>query len=263
MDVLGFANYVDLSFKAGEGQIALDRFYQTFTQKLKSTFNRETEGKYRSWDVKVFTDNILLGYTFDSWHAEEEFDSISDKVGIYQLLMALDNYFIRGGIAVGQLFLDDNTAFGPALLEAHRIESELASNPRILLSPEVVDLVRRQTKFYGNPSESPQNQMVLVDNTDGAVFIHYLHYVLFWNEYEDGVERAICADILAKHKDNVIRNLEIHKASPRVWAKYQWVASYHNYFCEQCREFANYNDDLYIERRLLAIKPTSFMPFVQ
>jgi hypothetical protein len=58
-------------------------------------------------------------------------------VGVYQLSMALDDYFIRGAISVGELFLDPNTAFGPALLEAHDLESNVARDPRVILAPGV------------------------------------------------------------------------------------------------------------------------------
>ena len=129
MDLFGLAEHIATTFSDGKGQLALDRFYQVFTQQLKATFNREVEGKNRSWEVKVFTNNIVLGYAFDSWHAEPELALVFDKVGIYQLFMTLKGFFVRGAISVGDLFLDENTAFGPALLEAHELESTRARDP--------------------------------------------------------------------------------------------------------------------------------------
>ena len=256
MDVLGFSEHIAKSFSDGAGQVALDRFYEVFTEQLKATFNREIEGEYRSWDIKVFTDNIVLGYAFDSWHAEPELASVFDKVGIYQLLMALENFFVRGAISVGDLFLDENTAFGPTLHEAYKLESTRARDPRVILSADVVDYLRNHIGFYGDPRHAPQMQMVLLD-ADGEVFVHYLHYLIGW---ADDVP-LINADSLSQHKEHVIRNLEAHHGSPRVWAKYQWVANYHNYFCDQCRHCDGYDDDLAIDHNILQIKPTTFVPF--
>lgn len=259
MDVLGFTAHVASTFRAGEGQAALDRFYQAFTQQLKATFNRDVEGKYRSWDVKVFTDNIILGYAFDSWHAEPEFGSVAHKIGIYQLSMALENLFVRGGITVGELFLDANTAFGPSLLEAHTIETDVACNPRVVLSPDVVEIVQHHIGFYGNPAHAPQNRYVLWDG-DGQAFVHYLNH-LWVDSYDDNVE--LDAESLAKHKENVLRNLETHSNAPRIYTKHQWVANYHNYFCTQSERLPNYVDDLRIERRFLKSKPPTFAPMWQ
>ena len=255
MDVLGFASHVAASFKAGEGQAALEQFYAIFTQLLKATFNRDQEGKYRTWDVKVFTDNIILGYAFDSWHAEPEFGDVADKVGRYQLAMALENFFVRGGMAVGDLFLDANTAFGPALLEAHSLESEVAVYPRVLLSPQVGTYVRQHISFYGNGMHAPQNDFVLCDG-DGEMFVHYLHHLIY--DMYDSSE--LDAEGLFRHKENVIKNMTAHKYDERVRDKYRWVGHYHNYFCTQSRGFSHYSNDLPIDGRFLDSKAPVFQP---
>jgi hypothetical protein len=255
MDVLGFSDHIAQSFSDGNGQIALDRFYGVFTEQLQAIFNRDIEGNCRTWDVKVFTDNIVLGYAFDSWHAEPELASVFDKVGCYQLLMTLENFFIRGAISVGDLFLDENTAFGPTLLEAHTLESTRARDPRVVLSSGVVDYLRKHIGFYRHPRHAPQMKMVLAD-ADGEVFVHYLHYLVGWADDTP----YITSDSLAKHKENVIHNLEANRGSPKVWAKYQWVANYHNFFCDQCHHYDDYHDDLRIEREMLQISPTTFVP---
>ena len=255
MDVLGFAAHIESRFLAGEGQAALERFYEVVTQQLKATFNRDVEGTSCTWDVKVFTDNIILGYALGSWHAEPEFGSVADKVGRYQLSMALENFFVRGGISVGDLFLDANTAFGPSLLEAHAIEVNLATYPRVVLAPDVVRFVRSHIGFYGNPANAPQNRFVLCDG-DGQVFVHYLcHLLCDVYDYESELD----VESLLKHKENVISNLGLHEAIPRIRDKYQWVGHYHNYFCHQCRGVSNYSDDLRIDDNLLRSESPEFV----
>ena len=150
--------------------------------------HKSCRGKNRSWDVKVFADNIVRGFAFDSWHAEPKLESV----------------------LIG---------------------------------------------YYGNAIHAPQMQMVLLD-ADGEVFVHDLNYLM---ESADDVP-LINADSLSQHKERGICDLEVHRGSPRVRAKYQWVANYHNYFCDQSRQCVGYHDDLAIHPEIRQIKPTTFVP---
>ena len=141
------------------------------------------------------------------------------------------------------------------MLEAIKVEKEIARDPRVVLSDGVVEFVNRHVQFYGNPYQAPQNRLVLRD-ADGRVFINYLNH-LWVDISEDAL--GLDADSLAKHKDNVIRNLEQYRVQPRVWAKYQWVANYHNYFCGLLKHLKNYNDDLLIDVRNFELKPSPFV----
>lgn len=228
-----------------------------FTEQLKSILNPEAGGIRGQWDIKVYTDNILLGCSVGSWHAEPEFYDVAEMVGLYQLSMAMDNFFVRGGIAFGELFLDENTAFGPAILEAHNIEQKHACHPRIVLSEKVVDKVNLHLGFYGGRAYAPQHRIVLRE-LGGPLFIHYLHHLIL--DYCDIV--TLDVQKLAIHKENVIHNLELYKANSQIRDKYEWVASYHNYFCAQYKQLDGYNDDLCIEIQYLKRKPTQFMPAV-
>ncbi len=48
-------------------------------------------------------------------------------------------FLTRGAIVVGELYHRDNVILGPALLEAHKIESKEAFYPRIIVSQEVLE----------------------------------------------------------------------------------------------------------------------------
>jgi hypothetical protein len=78
------------------------------------------------------------------WPTDFRTQSISDAVaisanmnreGLIEILRALEiltlrlldkGYFIRGGLVKGRLFHDENVVFGDALVEAFRLESEVA-----------------------------------------------------------------------------------------------------------------------------------------
>ena len=46
-------------------------------------------------------------------------------------------FLLRGGIAVGDIYHDNEVVFGPALNRAYELESQIADYPRVVLDPEV------------------------------------------------------------------------------------------------------------------------------
>lgn len=251
LDVLGFASHIDLSFKTGDGAIALERFYEVFTQQLKMILNPKTD-QYSRWEIKVFTDNIVLGYPRPSWHSEPEFADIIRKIGLYQLQMTLENFFIRGGLAVGPLFMDETTAFGPALLESHALESKRAREPRVILSRDSIDVLNQHIGFYHPKISAPQNRLVFKD-PDGEIFINYLDHIIVPGP-PDGRD-VVDIETLTKHRDVVVQNLDEHQGNPLVWAKYRWVATYHNIFVQECVQWGGCSNDLAIDSHHLSIGP--------
>lgn len=51
--------------------------------------------------------------------------------------LARANFFTRGGISIGEMFHKDNVFFGPAFLESYKLESEIATYPRVILSDKL------------------------------------------------------------------------------------------------------------------------------
>lgn len=256
IDVLGFAQRIEAAFKSGKGREALELYYNTVTPKIRELIlpceQDDNVVVPRAWDAKVFTDNVVLGYAVWSGHGEKEFGNAILQAADYQLHLALDGVFCRGGMTIGPLFMDELTAFGPAILEAYKIESQIADVPRIAISSDVVDLAKRYSKFYAEPAESPENRSVAVD-IDGIGFVNYL------DELVDGGE--VCADSLAKHRDNVMRELVANQKRPKIWAKYRWVAGYHNWFCELTRDLYGFHSDLLISSESVHVAPTFLIPF--
>jgi len=60
-------------------------------------------------------------------------------ISVAQLMMALMDLgvLVRGGISIGPLYHDTNIVFGPALIEAYKLESRSAKSPRVLVSEQV------------------------------------------------------------------------------------------------------------------------------
>ena len=140
--------------------------------------------------------------------------------------MAIEGFFLRGALSVGDAYVDEIAVFGGALMEAYVAESTLARDPRIILTNTAIAAVKRHLTYYTHASTAPHVRDVLRDS-DGQWFLNYLESVLL-AEHE---AEPFYADLL-RHKKAVEEKLQEHRGAPAVWSKYAWVAGYHNFFCD-------------------------------
>lgn len=200
------------------------------------------------WNYRGFTDNFVIASPVrrhDRDDGEGRFGTISSQAAEFQLRLALQGWFVRGGFAMGNFFMDDLTVFGPALVEAYLLESSYARDPRIILSDSVLALIKNHLQYYHPSHESPQNKFILRD-ADGYPFINYLYVAVDY-----GIEA------LEEHKIRVEEKLHTHQNKPTIWAKYRWVASYHDYFCETWAP--DHYENLKISKSALSASPRRLM----
>lgn len=74
-----------------------------------------------------------------------------------------------GGIAIGELFIDDTIVWGKGLIKAYEIENSLAVFPRVIISKEVIKKYDREKK----ESSLNLNAMIVKDK-DGLDYINFL-----------------------------------------------------------------------------------------
>lgn len=134
---------------------------------------------------------------------------------------------------------NDDMIFGPALLEAYRLESDVALYPRIVFSDSVKDDINTHMKSYAKKEDSPQDYHIYSDS-DNLYFINYLY--TYFENFQHSQVRAM----LLNHKENIIRNLVTYKNNPKVLAKYNWLAMYHNFFCKTYNLDGRFNQDILI-----------------
>lgn len=127
VDILGFSNIVRNSvnspYQAGELAKILERLANRTTP---SIFDQGEGDNFRG---QSFSDCIVLS------------ENATPK-GLLHLLQTLtfvsldlmsNGILVRGGIAKGQLHHTEKVVFGPALIEAYALESQLAKFPRVLI----------------------------------------------------------------------------------------------------------------------------------
>lgn len=235
LDLLGFSEEIICKSNLGQGNEHLMNIYKAF-----SSASSILDG-YSVWEKKIFSDNILLGcpITNSHIHSESLFGSLITGIMQFQLQLTLKNYFVRGGWSLGDLFVDDNTIYGEALIQAVNLEKQ-SYYPRIILSKEVENVCKLHLEYYNPKFDSPQNFHLLKDD-EGNFFINYL-YAIYPEDPDEDIDRSVSNLLI--HKNNIISNLNIYDGNTKIYDKYIWAAQYHNYFC---REFFNVNEKLIIE----------------
>lgn len=173
--------------------------------------------------LKMFSDNILI-YTDST--SQENIESLIESVARIQLYVTQEfNLFVRGGIVAGVLNHvpadADDFIIGPAIVDAHHIESQKAIYPRVVVSEDVLSL-------YGNESDT----IPYVKEGWDRPFVDYLGYTMI-DGFVDSDQIKIHRDALIAHicGDNGMRGCPIDRWD-RIRNKDLWALSYHNDFCK-------------------------------
>jgi len=129
----------------------------------------------------------------------------------------------RGGITKGLLYHSSNIAFGPALIEAYRLESEVAVYPRVVLDPtltkSIVDNQDRTCLCFCWP------------DPDDLLRLHYLTNFVAWSvaayENESMGSDLSFVDVRQQVRDALMFQMR-QSYSTRVLQKINWLVSYYN-----------------------------------
>lgn len=229
-DILGYTEASRESIDSGKGNYFLNKIRKS----LKRAYGRIRENRslfntVPEFNLKVFTDNIVIGFPAPNYRfnaGEHELGSIYNIFSEYQVNLAMDGFFVRGAITFGDFFMDSNTVFGDPLLEAIELEKK-ACFPRIILSQLSTEMLYQQIGYYGNGEHSPQYNDFLIDS-DGEVFLNYLDVA--FSIFPDA---DIFFEVISEHRIEVIKNLQKHSNNLHVLEKYQWLARYHNFICNE------------------------------
>ncbi len=245
LDVLGFSARTRESYLKNSENNLLQEFFNIFANQL-ARMKEETEESLLYF--KSFSDNVLLAHPRFSRDMESEFGFIIWSIQEYQLAMALKGFFIRGGLSVGRLFVDEDNVYGEALIDAYELESKVAINPMVVLCDKTMKLVDKHlTYYYGD--WAPQLKAVLV-NSDGRYFINYLSECVL----DSGEAWGLDVESLGTHRDRINEALLEFNDNPNVFSKFKWLSDYHNYFCDSVSGYPNYSDTLKVSDELSITK---------
>lgn len=146
IDLLGVTNKI----KAADQQLAMNILHNLYTFSINATHKIQIE-ENRDIQFKIFSDNIIIAKKISSEIEQRKRDirSLFMCAGHFQELAASDSvsWLMRGGISIGQLFIDDVMVWGEALLKSYYLEDKVANYPRIIIDKNVVAEIIQDNKL--------------------------------------------------------------------------------------------------------------------
>lgn len=174
--------------------------------------------------VTTFSDSIVISYSTST--PGGGFHILMDLIYICIDLLA-NGILVRGGVTVGQLIHDKQKCFGPAMIEAYKMESEKAINPRIIIDKNVLK--------YDLKNPGPANDVELeseylfnlikTDTEPENKELFYLDYLKQKNEF---VDSDAYIEFIFNTKDFIVENLSKFRENEKVYKKYEWFKQYYN-----------------------------------
>lgn len=155
--------------------------------------------------ISIFSDNICFVREVRKETITEVSNFVS-FVGSFQATAINRGLLFRGGITVGNVYIDDTIIWGEGLVRAHKLECEVACYPRIICD----------FKYKNDALDAWEEYSTIhLDNIrkdfDGMYFIDFIEYV---------IEK----DLFCKH---ILELCNIEKnAGLAVIKKYEWLRNY-------------------------------------
>lgn len=180
--------------------------------------------------ITTISDSIILSVKASPDEILKDLFNICVIIGNLQHELALNGYYMRGGISVGKIVHDSkrNLIVGPAYIRAYLLESKKCIVPRVVIGEEVVAfygknydqmaeiLNNEHTHFYyqGNLIKRyPSSHPLWVGNPE--IFIDYAS--TFIGREEAGFQGTIRK--FMGHLEKALRN-------GVAFEKYRWLANY-------------------------------------
>jgi hypothetical protein len=123
---------------------------------------------------------------------------------------------------VGDHYMDDSFVFGPALIEAVRLEKR-ARWPRVILDETAIEFERHHSTYFAEALQSAQSRCLVRDEED-VVFVDPLG--IYIDEEDDP---AALEHFLGLHRNATVTGLASHSRYSEPWLKWRWLADYQNH----------------------------------
>jgi len=171
-------------------------------------------------------------------------------------LTAKYGVLLRGGISFGDLYMDQEVVFGPALVDAYLLAEKVAKFPRIVVDPRIMKVIKESARNYDE-----LNELWSIRIDDGGVFaIDYLQAA--YSADSESLSRSYgfksFDQMMANHSRTITSQLErIHEDDDKVRQKIIWLARYHNIVVTDLKEegcFVEGHERLLIPEESFGIK---------
>jgi len=225
IDILAFANIIKNTQTVSKGKNAVDN--EPFITELYRVFERirflmgvsePSDDVAESRRVSQFSDSIFI--SFNPEDESREFKYLLGELLHLHVELARHDILIRGGIAYGPMIHTNEIIFGPALIQAYRIECDAANSPRIILPHSLYKIDSEFNELVGYESNDLDN-LISLDEDD----FYYLDYFDKCQKVELGIftNDKEYIEHLQRMQKIITKGLE--NKDPGIYSKYGWMKS--------------------------------------
>ncbi len=155
--------------------IAMNKLHNLYTFSIETTKMIAMDGNL-DIQFKIFSDNIIMAKRLSDKEPNkmQDIKCLLYCISYFQELAASDSvgWLMRGGISIGELFIDDTMVWGEALLKSYHLEDKISIYPRILFDKSVVAEIKKHDELH---------DFIRVD-FDDMPFLNYLSICHFVGE---------------------------------------------------------------------------------
>lgn len=230
VDVIGYKNINDFSVK--------HELHRLFHEEVAIHAHRQAEIPHVIYDRKVFGFSDCAYFFFyykDGIEDERKNDVNLAYIAAYNVSLTIlrlmsRGFLARGGVAFGDVYIDELGFFGPAVERAHEIESKEAFFPRLQFDQH---LGRSVFEWDHDVSDKDPSLISMYDEVpfvteveDGAYFVNLFNVLQRSGQFVVGTDvltiDAVKSTVIGKAE----ADLEIFSADPRVVKKLVWLKKY-------------------------------------
>jgi hypothetical protein len=232
VDVLGFRSLVAMSAENGEMRSRIQMSLEAFGEHFRA---RTPEGK--NWpDGKFFkAPQVILRHFSDLIFravvlpvAENDLSGLGDQIvheginlSFAQMFLLEKGIVVRGGLTIGDVYWENDQAFGPGLVRAYELENDLAQYPRIILDAPVVAAL-------GEAAKRGFGSQFFREDFDGLWFVDYLNAYVARSAPSIIFDRTGFREPFEHIRTLLLDELNNDRTTSSRRTKYLWLAKYFN-----------------------------------
>lgn len=229
IDILGFKAMIDGTVNSHNRLEKIANIENAFNLIQRLLTEHYTGDQISEVKYSTFSDCIV--FSFPSHQKDSLFYSLLPLIWLQAELVWNHNIFLRGAITIGEIYHTDKMVFGPAMVEAYKLESEFAKYPRIILDPKIKTtydewLTKLQEEGDQNKIYDLENELnhtyregstLLTKDDDDYYYIDYL------NGIASEMDEPSNYSTFIEYVNNLIQPYLIPSANESLLRKYVWL----------------------------------------
>jgi len=216
LDILGFADHVRATIRqnGSEDEDSIKDIASAF-EIIRYLLDIDKPEERKGREVTQFSDSVVISFPIN----EESvvFYALLEILWV-QLNLVLFGMLCRGAVSKGKLIHTEKMLYGPALIDAYRLESKAALYPRVILDESIVEVgISAHAQHHLEEHERESIMGLLHRDSDGMYYIDYITRAQ--SELDD--PEWDYPDYLRKLGTMISDGLRSHDPSIRI--KYLWM----------------------------------------